>query len=322
MAVSPTARIVRFSLTSADIDALGAFYGAALGFEPAAIDERGGPAFVRLTGIEGARARSLLLRLGTQEVELVAFTPPGRPYPPESASNDLWFQHMAIVVSDMRSAYSRLSARPGWTPITHPEPQRLPESSGGVVAFKFRDPEGHPLELLEFPPGRVSAAWQQTHRAGPCLGIDHSAIAIADTGRSVGFYERLFGFSVAARSLNRGAEQERLDGLQDPIVEVTALAPGTTGPPHLELLCYRSPPDGRAMILNSNDIAATRLVLAVDDMPALMRRAAQAPIDLISLGVVSLDRGGSALLMRDPDGHTLCLLDQAEGRISPPRRIR
>ncbi len=70
------------------------------------------------------------------------------------------------------------------------------------------------------------------------LGIDHSAISVADSAASIAFYEGL-GLRVAARSLNTGPEQERLDAVKHARVEVTALEPEQTTP-HLELLCYRS----------------------------------------------------------------------------------
>jgi catechol 2,3-dioxygenase-like lactoylglutathione lyase family enzyme len=299
--------IARISLTSADADRLAAFYGDALGFARKGIEKRGGADFARLVGIEDARARAILLRLGRQEVELVAFAPPGRPYPPDAAGNDQRFQHMAIVVSDMAAAYARLSQRRGWTPITAPEPQRLPASSGGVAAFKFRDPEGHPLEFIEFPRGRVPAAWQQAAGADPCLGIDHSAISVADTAQSIAFYEGLLGFSVAVRSLNRGVEQERLDGLPGAIVAVTALDAPAAAPPHVELLGYLSPAPRRAARLDSNDVAAMRLVLEVQDFPALMQRLRSARIDFISRGIAADGRGRRAALLRDPDGHALLL---------------
>jgi hypothetical protein len=130
----------------------------------------------------------------------------------------------------------------GWTAITRPAPRRLPASSGGVTAFKFRDPEGHPLELLAFQPDTVPPRWRETpHRDGPCLGIDHSAIAVSGTAASAAFYQQVLGFSVVGGSLNRGREQEQLDAVPGAVVEVTALDPGSDHPPHLELLCYRSP---------------------------------------------------------------------------------
>lgn len=301
-------RIARFSLTADDADRLAGFYGDALGFELVAAGERGGPDFAHLMGFSAARGRTVVLRLGRQQVELIAFAVPGRPYPADVPGNDLAFQHLAIVVSDMATAYARLQQRSGWTPITHPEPQRLPASSGGVAAFKFRDPEGHPLELLEFPLAGMPAAWQNRGAAGSCLGIDHSAISVADTGRSVSFYEVL-GFAVTARSLNHGVEQQRLDGVPGAVVEVTALGRRAAPPPHLELLCYRTPAPRRAAASSSNDVAATRLVLEVDNLPALVRRLESAPADFISPGIVPDGRGRRAALLRDPDGHALCLLD-------------
>lgn len=161
MAVTtPAWRIARVSFTTDEPAACSAFFREALGFEETGIEERADADFGRLMGLPGARAQVRLLRLGRQEVELVAFAEKGRPYPPGSTSADRWFQHIAIVVSDMRAAYSRLAARSGWTPISTAGPQLLPESSGGVTAFKFRDLEGHPLELIEFPPAGTPKPWQ------------------------------------------------------------------------------------------------------------------------------------------------------------------
>jgi catechol 2,3-dioxygenase-like lactoylglutathione lyase family enzyme len=203
-------RIARVSLTTAAPGATAAFFRSALGFVERGVEERAGEDFVRLMGLPGdAPAQVRLLCLGRQQVEFVAFAEMGRPYPPGSTSCDPWFQHMAIVVADMRAAYARLAAQPGWTPISTAGPQRLLDSSGGVTAFSFRDPGGHPLELLEFPPHRAPTVWRESRGGDPCLGIDHSAIVVADTAASVAFYGAL-GFRVCGGSLNRGAEQERL----------------------------------------------------------------------------------------------------------------
>ncbi|WP_431267079.1 VOC family protein [Dankookia sp. P2] len=261
MAVTiPSWRIARVSFTTAEPAACSTFFREALGFEETGIEERVDAAFGRLMGLPGARAQVRLLRLGSQEIELVAFAEKGRPYPPGSTSSDPWFQHVAIVVSDMGAAYRRLMAWPGWTPISTSGPQSLPDSSGGVTAFKFRDPEGHPLELIEFPPARTPKIWQAPRGADPCLGLDHSAIVVSSTAASVAFYQRL-GFINAGRSCNHGIEQARLDAIPGAKVEVTRLhTAAMDAPPQLELLCYRvssarSPPtaDGR-----SNDIATTR----------------------------------------------------------------
>jgi catechol 2,3-dioxygenase-like lactoylglutathione lyase family enzyme len=304
-------RIGHISLTTADADRLGTFYRQAFGFEAMEIEHYSGVSFAQLTGVEGAQACALRLRLGEETIELVAFTRPGAPYPANIGCDDPRFQHIAIVVADMEAAYSRLCACEGWTAITRPAPQRLPASSGGVTAFKFRDPEGHPLELLAFPPDNEPPRWREApHRDGPCLGIDHSAIVVSGTAPSVAFYRQVLGFSVAGGSLNRGREQEQLDAVPGAVVEVTALDPGAGNPPHLELLSYRStvPPRGGPAALASNDIAATRLTLEVDDLPALENGLAAAGLRFISPGIVALRDNRPALLIRDLDGHALLLL--------------
>ncbi len=303
-------RIGRISFTTFDAGRLGEFYRQAFGFEAMETEHLGGEAFARLTGVEGAQACALPLRLGEETIELLAFEPPGRPYPADIGCDDLRFQHIAIAVADMEEAYLRLCACKGWTAITRSAPQRLPPGSGAVTAFKFRDPEGHPLELLSFPSENMPPRWQDAaRRRGPCLGIDHSAIVVSDTASSVTFYRQYLGFSAAGSSLNRGREQEQLDDVPGAVVEVTALDPGTGNSPHLELLCYRSRDIPRAAppALGTNDIAATRLTLEVDDVRALAHRLAAAQLRFISAATVALCDRRPALVIRDPDGHALLL---------------
>jgi hypothetical protein len=111
------------------------------------------------------------MRLGSNEVEFMEYRPPGRPYPEGSGSLDLWFQHFAIVVSDMDKAYARLR-HVAFVPISSGGPQTLPERDGRVRAFKFRDPDGHPLELLYFPPGQGRTLWHRSADTQVFLGID------------------------------------------------------------------------------------------------------------------------------------------------------
>jgi catechol 2,3-dioxygenase-like lactoylglutathione lyase family enzyme len=271
-------RLARFSLTTGDLDTLASFYEKAFGCRRLSTERLSGPRFESLMGVSGG-ARRMRLGLGAEIVELLQFDRGGRPYPRAAAASDLIFQHFAIVVSDMAEAYRRLLLVEGWTPISRGGPQILPESSGGVTAFKFRDPEGHPLELLAFPGDRIPAHWQAKTANVVFLGIDHSAIGVAETARSILFYEKL-GFAVSARSLNEGAPQEALDGIAGVRVEVAALAPRLPTP-HLELLCYSAASPGRAANHSNADIAATRLVFAANG---------QAPQEII-----------------DPDGHRLLI---------------
>jgi catechol 2,3-dioxygenase-like lactoylglutathione lyase family enzyme len=203
----------------------------------------------------------------------------------------------------MTAAYANLQVLQNWTAISSDGPQILPPSSGGVTAFKFRDPEGHPLELLTFAPGAKSARWS-LRSDNNYLGIDHSAISVADTDRSVAFYSRL-GLARTASSLNIGREQEELDNLLGAVVEVTVLAPPAQAVPHVELLCYRGSFDRRQLLTNRNDVAATQLVFevepdALDAIVALNR-------DTTISSSTTAESGGLRVLLRDPDGHLLCL---------------
>jgi catechol 2,3-dioxygenase-like lactoylglutathione lyase family enzyme len=211
-------------------------------------------------------------------------------YPRGSSSSDLVFQHLAVVVADIHEAYRRLSAAEGWSAISTNGPQRLPERSGGVTAFKFRDPERHPLELLAFAPSKTPPCWQIPCAADPCLGIDHSAISVSDSVRSIAFYEAL-GFQISATSSNYGPEQARLDAQREPWVEVTALAP-SAAPPQFELLCYQSTAHEVGLSLQTNDVAATRVVLAARGLGGATSAVT------------------AQLRLSDPDGHHLLIVPE------------
>ncbi|HKV53112.1 MAG TPA: VOC family protein, partial [Candidatus Binataceae bacterium] len=149
--------ITAFRLTTAEPQRLARFYQG-LGFaagasEPIPAEE------VVLLGLRRGGTR-LPLRLGEQRVDLDSFDDPGRPYPAGATSADLCFQHLALVTDDAAAAWACVAAL-GAAPISTNGPVTLPPSAGGVTAIKFRDPEGHPLELLQFPP-RSESGWRGT----------------------------------------------------------------------------------------------------------------------------------------------------------------
>jgi catechol 2,3-dioxygenase-like lactoylglutathione lyase family enzyme len=299
--------LLRVGMTVTDLRRAEAFYRDGLGFVRGSETAIGEPAWARLMGVDSAiTVRAVGMRLGAQEIELVAFDPPGRPYPDARAANDRWFQHIAIVVVDIEGVFARLE-RLSSAPISTGGPQLLPANTGGVTAFKFRDPDGHPLELLYFPPGVGDAAWHSGEGSGP-LGYDHSAIVVEDLDRSLSFYTELLGFRVGGRSLNTGVEQDRLDGLNGCVVDVVGLAPADVPTPHVELLHYRRPP-GRAPSadVRTTDIASTRQVHRVDDLDGLVGRLEEAGAAFVSPGIVTFGNGERAASVRDPDGHMIML---------------
>jgi catechol 2,3-dioxygenase-like lactoylglutathione lyase family enzyme len=307
--------LLRISLPVLDLDRAEAFYRDGLGFEAVGSSTQIDPAFGSLLGVDGLRARSLRMRLGLQEVEFVAYQPIGEAYPTQSTSTDLWFQHFAIVVSDIQSAHAKVARQPGFSPISRDGPQRLPPEAGSVTAFKFRDPDGHPLELIYFPPGSGVEIWHELAKRALFLGIDHSAISVSDTSASKAFYAGQLGMMEAGHSLNAGPPQARLDGVEDPVVDVTALRPTRQATPHLELLGYHLPSrdKSRALSGGSNDIASAQVVLEVDDIRSLIRRLTAAGTVFVSPGLLRLSHGEEAALVRDPDGHRLMLTAAAVG---------
>ena len=240
-----TGRIVGIALVVTKLEAAIAFYSEGLGF---ALEGRSD------TGGNGSAA----LSLGGVRLRLDQPSSPGIPYPAERSANDPWFQHFAIRVTDMDAAFTRLSGTP-FTAISTGGPQQLPARSGSVIAFKFRDPDGHPLELSHYPGAPRPAG------RSPFLTIDHSAIAVSDLDASIAFYRDRLDFRVAAQLVNQGPTQWRLDGLHGAVVDIVVLKPAGAGP-HLELLRYRTPsPAAPLECTVPNDIAATRLLVSAPD---------------------------------------------------------
>ena len=285
-------RILRVSRVVSDLDRAEAFYRDGLQFYTVTRGHSDVAALAAI-GCADADAEEVVMRLGAQDIALVRFATQGRPYPRDSRSDDLWFQHLAIVVNDMDLAYAHLSSHAGWRPISEGGPQLLPPCNGAVRAFKFRDPDGHPLELIWFPPGQSRSEWHKSASNAPFLGIDHTALSVASTSRSLAFY-RALGLRVTERSLNRGPAQERLDGLPSARVRVTALRAITATSPGLELLGYR--PSGRAAgMVFPNDLMTDWITLAVRP-----------------------SSGHSSCAVQDPDGHRLVLVDQGAGTMGLP----
>ena len=296
--------------TVGDMDRSIDFYSRVLTFEKVADREIAGDEVEHLFGVFGARVRLVDMKLGDESIQLAQFVAPrGRPIPVDSRSNDLWFQHIAIIVSDMDRAYAIL--RQSKVEYASSAPQRLPDwnkNAGGIRAFYFKDPDEHPVEILWFPEGKGDAKW---HRPGGrlFLGIDHTAITVSDTDASLKFYRDLLGLRVAGESENYGTEQEHLNNVFGAHLRITALrAPVGPG---IELLEYLSPRDGRPFPLDehANDLVHRATVLYTRDPEAAAEQVNATHATLVSSGVVvSLTQGlefAKGFLVRDPDGHAI-----------------
>jgi catechol 2,3-dioxygenase-like lactoylglutathione lyase family enzyme len=258
--------------------------------------------------------RVVRLRLGQETIELTEYlAPKGKPFPADSRGNDRWFQHIAIIVSDMDSAYQVLRQNK----VVHAStgPQTLPEwnkNAAGIKVFYFRDPDGHYLEILSFPPDKGSAKWHRTDRL--FLGIDHTAIVVGDTDASLKFYRDLLGFRVVGGSENYGAEQERLNNVFGAHLQITTMR--AAAGPAIEFLEYLAPRDGRPVPSDTraNDLVHWQTRVLVSDPVEAAEQLRSTKTLFISSGVIKLParelpftRG---FLVRDPDGHAIELAEK------------
>jgi catechol 2,3-dioxygenase-like lactoylglutathione lyase family enzyme len=287
-------------ITVSDMDRSVAFYEHILDFHKIADREVAGERYEHLYGLFGVRLRVVRMQLGDEAIELMQFLAPrGRRIPEDSASNDLWFQHVAIIVSDMDAAYARLRQNN----VAHASsgPQRLPDwnpNAGGIRAFYFRDPDDNTLEILQFPPGKGAAKWQNA-RGQLFLGIDHTAIVVANTDDSLHFYRDTLGMRVAGTSENYGTEQEHLNNVFGARLRITALRAASGA--GVELLEYLAPRDGRPM---PRDTHASDLWYWQINMRATRKGVdANAGVEL-----PNSDLGFRfGLVIHDPDGHASLL---------------
>jgi catechol 2,3-dioxygenase-like lactoylglutathione lyase family enzyme len=296
-------RIDSVGIPVSDADRSLAFYTGVLGFKVVADREVHGEAYEKLYGVFGVRLRAVRLSLGDEHIELMHFLAPrGRRLPADTRSNDLWFQHVAIIVSDMDRAYARL--RQHRVEHASSAPQRLPDwnpNAGGIKAFYFRDPDGNHLEILQFPPGKGEHRWQRQDAL--FLGIDHTAIVVADTERSLGFYRDRLGLRVAGASENFGSEQEHLNNVFGAHLRITALR--ASSGPGVEFLEYLAPRGGRPA--PEDTIATDGWYWQINLLSADAARAAEPGRGLVRLPSPALGFS-HGLVLRDPDGHANLIL--------------
>jgi catechol 2,3-dioxygenase-like lactoylglutathione lyase family enzyme len=280
-------------VTVADMERSVQFYSGVLSFEKVSDVEVTGSGYEHLQGVFGLRIRVVRMRLGEEYIELTEYLAPrGRPIPIDSRSHDGWFQHMALVVSDIDHAYLWLRRHR----VEHASsgPQRLPEwnpNAGGIQAFYFKDPDGHPLEILQFPPEKG-----------------------ADTEASLRFYRDTLGLKVESESENYGTEQEQLNNVFGARLRITTLrAAKGSG---IECLEYLTPHDGRPMPadVRANDLMHWQTTLVTRNIARAARALFAGKFWWVSPGTVTLAQAHlgfvQGILVRDPDGHAMQVIER------------
>jgi catechol 2,3-dioxygenase-like lactoylglutathione lyase family enzyme len=302
-------------MTVSDLDRSVEFYSKVLSFEKVSEVEVNGRNFEQLQGVFGLRMRLVRMKLGDELIELTEYLAPrGRPFPVDTRSNDGWFQHIAIIVSDMEKAYGWLRQHK----VEHASsgPQRLPswnKNAAGIQAFYFRDPDGHFLEILQFPPGKGNPKWQRADGA-LFLGIDHTAIVVKNTEASLRFYRDTLGLTIAGESENYDTEQEHLNNVFGARLRITSLR--AISGPGVELLEYLTPRDGRLIPQDekANDLSHWQTQLLTRNVEDSFQSLLTAKVTLVSSSVTTFEERNlgfrKGFLVRDPDGHAMEMVEK------------
>jgi len=214
----------------------------------------------------------------------------------------------------MDSAYAILRANKVRQASTSPQllPKTIPNAAG-IRAFYFRDPDGHPLEILQFPPDKGDPKWHRPSRR-LFLGIDHTAIVVSNTEQSLHFYRDLLGLEVKGESHNFGTEQAHLNNVEGADLHITGLR-GAEGP-GVEFLEYLHPTNGRPAPADErpNDLVYWQTILVTRGLDRLLPLLDSAGVPRVANGPAEFPGRNlgfaRGVLVRDPDGHVLELIDE------------
>jgi catechol 2,3-dioxygenase-like lactoylglutathione lyase family enzyme len=314
-AVAQVKKVEAIGFTVSDMDRSVKFYTEVLQFKKISDAELQGQQWEKLVGLFGIRMRVVRLQLGDETIELVDYlTTGGRSIPEDAKSNDLSFQHIAIVVSDMDSAYHWL--RKFNVPHVSTGPQTLPASipaAAGIRAFYFQDPDKHNLEIIYFPKGKGQDKWQQSN-GRVFLGIDHTAIGVSSSAKSHGFYQSILGIIRKGDSWNKGIEQEHLNNVEGASLHITGYR--SDEGPGVEFLEYLVPGPGKKYPADTrtDDIWNWHTILEVADINKTYAGLKTSPsIRFISKEIVNISDGKTTVrsfMVRDPDGHALLIMEK------------
>ena len=308
-------KVETIGITVKDMNRSLPFYTRVLGFKKISDAEFSGDQIETLKGLFGINLRVVRLQLGDEFIELTDYlTTGGHSIPEDQKSNDLFFQHLAIVVSDMDMAYQHLKNHN----VEHVStaPQTLPKSipaAEGIKAFYFHDPDNHNLELIYFPKGKGQAKWQSgrlRNNGKIFLGIDHTAIGVSSTENSHGFYSDILGIERKGDSWNKGMEQEHLNNVEGASLHITGYRAAQG--PGIEFLQYIIPGPGKLYPADSraDDIWHWQITLIVNDAENLYQRFKTMNADFISKELVIQQHNNittKSFIVRDPDGHAILI---------------
>ena len=319
LAIHPFCRVTKvgpIGITVRDMNTSIKFYSDVLSFKKISDEDFTGTEYENLEGVFGLHIRVVRMQLGEEQIELTDYlTSGGRSIAEDAKANDLSFQHVAIVVSDMEKAYAQLKKFNAEFVSTAPQtlPKTIPPAEG-VKAFYFHDPDNHNLELIYFPKGKGQAKWH-VPTSKIFLGIDHTAIGVSNTDSSLHFYQTILGIERKGESFNYGIEQEHLNNVEGASLHITGLR--SDAGPGIEFLQYLKPGPGKPYPVDTkaDDIWYWQTTLYVDNAERVHYALKSAGCKIISENLIDLtNETGSivkAFIVKDPDGHAMLIKQNA-----------
>lgn len=139
------------NISTPDMKRLWKFYEDAFGFEPVFEHDLADypEETERVTGVKGAKARTVTLRGGNCFIELFEWSAPeGRPHE-LLRPFDRGYTHLCFAVDDIDAAYKRLAEL--GVPFVSKEPARSEFGGERYGSIYGRDPDGNIIELIQTP---------------------------------------------------------------------------------------------------------------------------------------------------------------------------
>jgi catechol 2,3-dioxygenase-like lactoylglutathione lyase family enzyme len=285
------------------------FYTNVLQFKHIGTEDFYGENHEQLFGKFGIHYKIAHLQLGDEYVDLIDYlTGGGRSIPETQQSNDLAFQHIAIVVKDMDAAFKTLQKHN--VEFVSTVPQTIPltnNAAAGIKAFYFHDIDNHNLELIYFPKGKGKAKWQNTGKE-IFLGIDHTAIGISNTNKGLQYWVNNLSLEKKGESHNKGTEQAHLNFVKNAELQITGLAAAEG--PGVEFLEYVKPGPVNKYPADTqcDDLWNWLTKVKCTGIDALFAQLTSANVKIVSEAVVVIN-GKKNFIARDPDGHAVWFIE-------------
>lgn len=303
------AKVGAVCITVKDLKESLQFYTGVLQFKVIGTEEFYGAEQESLMGKFGIHYKVAHLQLGEELVDLIDYlTAGGRSIAETQQSNDLNFQHIAIVVSNMEQAYNKLQEYN--VEFVSTNPQTIPVSNipaAGIKAFYFHDNDKHTLELICFPKGKGNVKWQQASNK-IFLGIDHTAIGISNTDKSLLFWTQNLSLIKKGESHNTGTEQAHLNNVKNADVQITGLtAPEGIGVEFLQYV-FPGPANLYPADTQCDDLWNWITKVYCSDIDLQFEKLLDDKTKIVSEKIVVLN-GKKNFIARDPDGHAIWFIE-------------